>query len=378
MKYLLFLFLIFSIYLIKAQPVITGAEQTERYLPLLVNKSVGIVCNHSALIQNSHLVDSLLKRGIRVVKIFAPEHGFRGNYAAGEWVATTIDSITQLPIVSLYGKNKKPTPADLQDVDVVIFDIQDVGVRFYTYISTLHYVMEAAAENHIPVIILDRPNPLGFYVDGPVLDTAYRSFVGMHPVPIVHGMTIGEYAQMINGEHWLKNKVQCELIVIPCKNYNHNLRYALKIKPSPNLVNMQSVYLYPSLCLFEGTTVSVGRGTPYPFQVIGHPYFKGKYTFNFQVPIKLGNKQLLKTKTHYGLDLRTANDSTFTLKYLIEFYRNYPQKNEFFNSFFIKLIGNKKVFDAIKEGKSEEDIRKLWQKDVESFKLIRKKYLLYN
>lgn len=378
MKFLLILLFSISMFLIKAQTVIPGADQTERYLPLLMNKSVGVVCNHSALIQQTHLVDSLLKSGIRVVKIFAPEHGFRGDYAAGEWVTTTIDSTTQLPIISLYGKNKKPSPADLQGVDIVIFDIQDIGVRFYTYISTLHYVMEAAAENHIPVIILDRPNPLGFYVDGPILDTVFRSFVGMHPVPIVHGMTIGEYAQMINGEYWLKNGVQCELIVIPCKNYNHNLRYALKIKPSPNLVNMQSVYLYPSLCLFEGTPISVGRGTPYPFQVIGHPYFKGKYAFSFEVPIKLGNKQLLRTKTHYGLDLRTVTDSTFTLKYLIEFYRNYPQKTEFFNSFFIKLIGNKKVYDAIKAGNSEENIRKLWQKDVESFKHIRKKYLLYD
>ena len=378
MKFLLILLFSFSIFEIKSQTIIPGAEQTNQYVPLLSDKSVGVVCNHSALIQHSHLVDSLLKMGIRITKIFAPEHGFRGDYAAGEWVATTIDSITQLPIVSLYGKNKKPTPTDLKGIDILIFDIQDVGVRFYTYISTLHYVMEAAAENHIPVMILDRPNPLGFYVDGPVLDTTYRSFVGMHPVPIVHGMTIGEYAQMINGEHWLKNEVQCELIVIPCKNYNHNLRYKLKIKPSPNLVNMQSVYLYPSLCLFEGTPISVGRGTLYPFQVIGHPYFKGKYTFSFEAPIKLGNKQLLRTKTHYGLDLRTATDTTFTLKYLIEFYRNYPQKNEFFNSFFIKLIGNKTILNAIKNNKTEEEIHKLWQKDVESFKLIRKKYLLYN
>ncbi|MGQ9848103.1 MAG: exo-beta-N-acetylmuramidase NamZ family protein [Bacteroidales bacterium] len=378
MKYFFILFLSFSLLIVKSQNVITGAEQTERYLPLLSNKSVGVVCNHSALIQQTHLVDSLLKSGIRVVKIFAPEHGFRGDYAPGEWVATVVDSLTQLPIVSLYGKKKKPSSADLKEIDILIFDIQDVGVRFYTYISTLHYVMEAAAENHIPLIILDRPNPLGFYVDGPVLDTVYRSFVGMHPVPVVHGMTVGEYAQMINGEHWLKNGVQCKLTVIPCKNYNHNLRYELKIKPSPNLVNMQSVYLYPSLCLFEGTPISVGRGTPYPFQVIGHPFFKGKYAFSFEVPVKLGKKHLLKTKTYYGLDLRTATDSTFTLKYLIEFYRNYPQKNEFFNSFFIKLIGNKKVYEAIKAGKSDEEIRKLWKEDLEAFKLVRKKYLLYD
>lgn len=376
----LFFVLIFSIslFVVNAQNVVTGAEQTELYMPLLANKSVGVVCNHSAVIGNKHLVDSLLKVGVRVVKIYAPEHGFRGEAQAGELINSGKDEKTGLPLISLYGKSKKPSPADLNGIDILIFDIQDVGVRFYTYISTLHYVMEAAAENNLPLIVLDRPNPLGFYVDGPVLDTTYRSFVGMHPVPIVHGMTVGEYAQMINGEHWLKNGVQCELTVIPCNNYNHSTRYTLNIKPSPNLPNMTSIYLYPSLCLFEGTTMSVGRGTDFPFQMVGHPKLMGKYNFSFTPKAKLGNKTLLYNGTTcYGLDLRQRFDSTFTLKYLLELYHNYPDKKTFFNSFFIKLIGDKRILDAIKAGRSEKEIRMLWQSDLKAFQAIRKKYLLY-
>ena len=357
----------------------TGAEQLDKYLGLLKAKRVGIVCNQSSRIGNTLLVDSLLKLHVNIVKIFAPEHGFRGEAEAGEYVASGKDTQTGLPIISLYGKNKKPSTQDLSDVDVLLFDIQDVGVRFYTYISTLHYVMESAAENNKPLIVLDRPNPLGFYIDGPVLDTAYRSFVGMHPVPIVHGMTIGEYAQMINGEKWLKNAVQCSLTVVPCNLYRHAMRYVLPVRPSPNLIDMTSVYLYPSLCLFEGTVISVGRGTAYPFQVCGHPLLKGSYSFSFTPKAKLGNKTLLyDAKPCYGLDLRQHIDSTFTLKYLLEMYRNYPNKKEFFNSFFIKLIGNKKVYDAIKAGKSEAEIRSLWAKEVDAFKQTRRKYLLYD
>jgi len=378
MNYFFILIFFFSLFAVNAQSVVTGAEQTERYLPLLVNKSVGVVCNQSAIIGNTHLVDSLLKLGVKVEKIFAPEHGFRGEAQAGEWVGSGKDDKTGLQVISLYGKSKKPSPADLGGIDILIFDIQDVGVRFYTYISTLHYVMEAAAENNIPLIVLDRPNPLGFYVDGPVLDTNYRSFVGMHPVPIVHGMTVGEYAQMINGEHWLKNGLTCDVTVITCKNYNHSTRYSLSIKPSPNLPNMTAIYLYPSLCLFEGTVMSVGRGTDYPFQVVGHSLLKGKYSFSFTPKAALGNKTLLYNgKTCYGLDLRQSHDSTFTLKYLLELYKNYPDKKNFYNTFFIKLIGNKRVFDAIKQGKSEKEIRSLWQSDLVAFQSTRKKYLLY-
>ncbi|MCX7862441.1 MAG: DUF1343 domain-containing protein [Bacteroidales bacterium] len=377
-RYFLFICILFLSFYGNSQTILTGLDQTEKYLPLLKNKKIGIVCNHSAIFHNGvHMVDSFIKLQLSIKKIFAPEHGFRGDVPAGDWISHTIDEKTGLPIISLYGKNKKPTPEELKDIDLMIYDIQDVGVRFYTYISTLHYVMEACAEQQIPLIIFDRPNPLGFYVDGPVLDTTYRSFVGMHPVPIVYGMTVAEYAQMINGEQWLKNGVRCSLTIIPLTAYTHQTRYQLPIKPSPSLVNMQSVYLYPSLCLFEGTVISVARGTDFPFQAIGHPLLKGKYSFSFQIPATIGNKKILYTKTCYGLDLRNATDSIFTLKYVIELYHQYPKKEEFFNSFFIKLIGNKKVFDAIKQGKKEYEIKQMWKKDIEQFLQIRQKYLLY-
>jgi uncharacterized protein YbbC (DUF1343 family) len=257
-----------------------GVEQTEEYLPLLKNKKVAVVGNHSSMLEDKHLVDFLIEKNVEVIKVFSPEHGFRGKADAGEKVTDAIDQKTGLPIVSLYGDNKKPTKAQLQAVDFILFDIQDVGVRFYTYISTLHYVMEAAAESNIPLIVLDRPNPNGHYVDGPILEKAYRSFVGMHPVPIVHGMTVGEYAQMINGEAWLSKGIQCDLTVVSCLEYKKSDVYALPIPPSPNLPNMRSIYLYPSLCLFEGTVVSVGRGTHKPFQQVGHPAFTSfAYTF---------------------------------------------------------------------------------------------------
>lgn len=359
--------------------VTTGSEQLDVYLPIITNKSVGVVCNHTAIINNKHLIDTLLSLGIKIKKIFAPEHGFRGLNEAGEWVNSEIDSKTGIPIISLYGKKKKPTSDDLRDIDVLLFDIQDVGVRFYTYISTLHYVMEAAAENNIPLIVLDRPNPLGFYVDGPILDTTYRSFVGMHPIPIVHGMTIGELAQMINNEGWLNKQSHCDLTVVPCINYRHSLRYQLNVKPSPNLVNMTSIYLYPSLCLFEGTVISIGRGTDFPFQVAGHPILKSKYSFSFTPKTHNNNNKavLYNGITCYGIDLRHQFDSTFTLKYLIEFYHNYPDKKHFFNSFFIKLIGDKQVYNAIKEGKNENEIRQLWNDKLSRFRELREKYLIY-
>ncbi len=379
MKYL-FTFIIFylAFTVIKSQDILTALDQSEQYLPIIKGKKLGIVCNHSAIFKNgTHLVDSFLSLGLTIKKIFVPEHGFRGEARAGEWIEHGTDEKTGIPIISLYGKYKKPTQEHIKDLDIMIFDIQDVGVRFYTYISTLHYVMEACAENNIPLLVLDRPNPLGFYVDGPVLDTNYRSFVGMHPVPIVYGMTIGEYAQMINGEKWLKNGKQCNLTIITLKGYSHQTRYQLPIKPSPSLVNMQSVYLYPSLCLFEGTVINVARGTDFPFQAIGHPLLKGKYSFSFEVPATLGNKKILYTKTCYGLDLRQSTDSIFTLKFLLEMYHNYPKKEEFFNSFFIKLIGNKKIYEAIKQGKKEYEIKRMWKSDIEKFLDIRKKYLLY-
>ena len=256
-----------------------GADQIDKYFPLLDNKSIGVVGNQSSLIGSTHLVDSLLSTKQQVVKVFSPEHGFRGTADAGAHIESGVDEKTGLPIVSLYGNNKKPTANQLQGIDILLFDIQDVGARFYTYISTLHYVMEAAAENSIPLVVLDRPNPNGHYVDGPILDSAYRSFVGMHPIPIVHGMTIGEYAQMINGQQWLKNGVQCQLTVITMQGYSRTMPYDLPIKPSPNLPNAQAVNLYPSLCLFEGTNVSVGRGTDLPFQHYGAPYLKNDYFF---------------------------------------------------------------------------------------------------
>jgi uncharacterized protein YbbC (DUF1343 family) len=360
-----------------AQPV-PAAEQLDKYLGLLKEKRVAMVCNQTSRIGNTLLVDSLLKLHINIIKIFSPEHGFRGDEDAGKFIASDIDEKTKLPIISLYGKNKKPSPASLQNIDVVLFDIQDVGVRFYTYISTLHYVMEACAENNIPLIVLDRPNPLGFYVDGPVLDTAYRSFVGMHPVPLVYGMTMGEYAQMLNGEHWLKKGEQCKLSVILCQNYTHHSRYILPVNPSPNLKNMTSIYLYPSLGLFEGTAISVGRGTDYPFQVMGHPSLKGNFSFSFIPQSKSGAANPpQKGKKCYGIDLRQQFDSTFTLSYIIKIYKAFPNKKEFFNSFFVRLSGDKRIQTDIAAGKPEAEIRNLWKPDVETFKKIRKKYLLY-
>lgn len=360
-----------------------GADRTQEYLPLLKGKTVAIAANQSSTIKQTHLVDSLVALGINVKKVFCPEHGFRGTVDAGKKVKTYKDSKTDLPIISLYGKNKKPTAADLQDVDVVIFDIQDVGVRFYTYLSTLHYIMEACAENNKSLIVLDRPNPNGYYIDGPVMEDTYKSFLGLHPVPLVYGMTIGEYAQMINGEGWLKDKAKCNLKVITLVNYNHSDFYELPIKPSPNLPNMSSVYLYPSLGLFEGTVVSVGRGTDLPFQVIGHPTLK-ETTYSFTPKPQSGamspkyNGELCHGFNLYEFGKEYMKDTKkIYLFWLMGTYKNTPDKVTFFDENFNYHAGNATLQKQIKDGVSEAEIRSSWQDGIKKFKVVRKKYLLY-
>ncbi len=361
-----------------------GADRTAEYLPLLKGKSVAVVANQSSNIKNTHLVDSLISLGVSIKKVFCPEHGFRGTVDAGEKVVTTKDPKTGLTIISLYGKNnKKPKPEDLKNIDVVIFDIQDVGVRFYTYLSTLHYVMEACAENKKKLILLDRPNPNGYYVDGPIMEDAYKSFLGLHPVPIVYGMTIGEYAQMVNGEGWLKNAEKCDLKVITIVGYEHKDLYELPVRPSPNLPNMPSVYLYPSLGLFEGTIVSVGRGTELPFQVIGHPTLqKTNYQFT---PKPMAGATEPKYK---GLVCHGYNLVNFGAEYLKEYgkiylywlmgtYENTPDKTTFFDENFNYHAGNATLQKQIKDGVTEDEIHKSWLEGIKKFKLTRKKYLLY-
>ncbi|GAA4292299.1 DUF1343 domain-containing protein [Aestuariibaculum suncheonense] len=366
--------------------IIIGANQTETYLPLLQEKRIGIVANQTSVIfktDNSytHLVDSLVALKVNVKTVFAPEHGFRGQADAGEHVKDGIDKKTRVPIISLYGDNKKPKPEQLSNLDLVIFDIQDVGTRFYTYISTLHYVMEACAEQGIQVLILDRPNPNGHYVDGPTLDIKNKSFVGMHPIPVVHGMTIGEYAKMINGEHWLDKGIQCELSVIPVKHYTHQMPYSLPIKPSPNLPNDTSINLYPSLCFFEGTNVNAGRGTNNQFQVFGSPFlnsevFKYSYTPKSNDGAKYPKHE---NKLCYGLNLKQTQPlNHLNLQWLIDAYNNTEDKTIFFNNFFIKLAGTDKLQQQIEAGLSAEAIQATWQKNLVKFKQTRRKYLLYN
>ncbi len=368
----------------EASLIKTGADQIERYLPIIKNKKVAIVANHTSLIGDKHLVDTLLSRGIemvRIMKVFVPEHGFRGDFDAGEVVSDEIDSITGLPIVSLYGSHKKPLPEDLTDLDLVIFDIQDVGVRFYTYISTLHYVMEACAEHNIPLLLLDRPNPNSGYVDGPVLEKENTSFIGMHPIPIVYGLTIGEFANMINGEGWLKNGVKCDLNIIPCQNYYHGKSFSLPVKPSPNLPNDHSVKLYPSLCLFEGTAISEGRGTLTPFELYGHPELNGDFSF---IPKSIPGMTKYPRYNNiecYGEDLRDfvpeEGWNKLHLNWLIDSYNKFPNQEEFFTSFFKKLAGTDLLQKQIESGLSDEEIRKSWQPELVEFKEIRKKYLIY-
>ncbi len=365
----------------KANPIIMGAAQTSEYLPLLKGKKVGIVANQSSLIGKTHLVDSIISLDISVQKIFSPEHGFRGNQDAGALVKDGKDLKTGLPILSLHGKHRKPAPEHLKGIDVMVFDIQDVGVRFYTYISTMHYVMEACAEANIPVVILDRPNPNGDYVAGPILDTTYQSFVGMHPIPVVHGMTVGELAQMINAEGWLANSISCDLTVIPCKNYTHQTPYSLPIKPSPNLPNDQSIRLYPSLCFFEPTQVSIGRGTYFPFQVIGFPgNTDGTFTFTPKSIKGMSSSPKHQDVACRGLNLQEISPvPTFTLEYLVDAFRAYPNPNEFFTNerFFDLLAGTNTVRLQLIDGKSAEEIEASWQIELDIFKEKRIKYLLY-
>jgi uncharacterized protein YbbC (DUF1343 family) len=367
--------------------VIVGAEKMNSYVPQLANKKIGLVVNHTSLVgepgKEKHLVDTLVKQGITIDKIFVPEHGFRGKADAGENVGNSVDAKTGIAIVSLYGSKKKPAKEDLANIDLMIFDIQDVGARFYTYISTMHYVMEACAENNIPLVVLDRPNPNGFYVDGPILKPEFKSFVGMHPVPVVHGMTVGEYARMINGEKWLEGGRTCRLTVITCDNYFHNDTYEVRTKPSPNLPNMTAIYLYPSLCFFEGTIVSVGRGTPYPFQIIGYPEY-GSKTFEFTPKSVEGakNPPYLNTVC-YGIDLKEYGKNYFfenkklNLNWLLEMYKKATDKTKFFNNFFDKLAGSEELRQQIIAGKTEAEIRQSWQADLEQFLVMRQQYLLY-
>ena len=360
------------------EKLLVGAEQLDILLPKLAGKRVGLVVNYTAQIGKTHLADTLLSTGVNIKKIFAPEHGFRGNAANGEDVKDGIDTKTKLPIISIYGKSKKPSAEQLADLDVLIFDIQDVGARFYTYISSMHYVMEACAEQNKKLIILDRPNP-NPYVDGPVLQPEFKSFVGMHPIPIVHGMTIGELAKMINGEGWLEGGKHCDLEIITLKNWTHEDDYSLPIQPSPNLPNDQSIRLYPSVCLFEGTVISLGRGTTKPFQVLGHPELKGMpYQFT---PVTIPGVALNppnENKLCYGIDLSAVKtERKLNLKYLLDFYKAFPDKEKFFINYFNTLAGNATLKQQIRDNWSEEQIRESWKTDLENYNLMRKKYLLY-
>ena len=357
----------------------TGADNYSTYLPILKDKKIGIVTNQTGILSNKmHVVDFLLEKNITIQKIFAPEHGFRGTADAGEHVVDGKDSKTGLSIISLYGDNKKPKPDQLAGIDIIVFDLQDVGARFYTYISSLHYIMEACAENNIPLLILDRPNPNGSIVDGPILEPAFSSFVGMHTIPLLHGMTIGEYAKMINGEKWLKNKVSCKLTVIPCINYNRKMDYSLPVKPSPNLPNDQAVNLYASLCLFEGTNVSVGRGTETQFQIYGSPYLP-KSNFSFIPKPNFGAQNPVYNGIEcYGEDLSAVTKvNRLELKWLIKAYQTTTNKSKFFNPFFTKLAGTKKLQQQIENETSETEIRESWKKGLVEFKEMRSKYLIY-
>lgn len=361
------------------QDVLPGAYQTKVYFPLLEGKKVGLTVNHSSMIDTRHLTDTLMASSLestQVLKVFTPEHGFKGTTSDG---ATIVYEDNELPfeLISLYGKNKKPTQEQMEGLDVMIFDIQDVGTRFYTYISTMHYVMEACAAQGIPLIILDRPNPNGSYVDGPVLDTAFSSFVGMHPIPIVHGMTVGELAQMINGEGWLNDGITCDLTIVPIKNWNHSMPYSLPVKPSPNLPDDLSIALYPSLCLFEGTIMSVGRGTDHAFQQIGHPAYPDT-SYSFIPRSREGAKwPPYEDETCYGRSwIGDTPRYALTLEPLIDAYIKMEQE-VFFNNYFKRLIGNDMLAQQIAQGMSENEIRQTWEPALSAFKKIREKYLLY-
>jgi len=390
----------------QSKDIIVGANQTERYLPILKDKKVGVVANQTSVVFKesffnkynrfhfsknkdayhikpyTHIVDSLLKLNIDIKKVFSPEHGFRGKADAGAHVEDGVDKKTGLPIFSLHGKHKKPTKEQLQDIDIMLFDIQDVGVRFYTYISTLHYVMEACAEQNIALIILDRPNPNGNYIDGPILEIEHSSFLGKHPIPLVHGMTIGEYAQMINGQKWLNDGITCDIQIITLKNYTHSSTYSLAIRPSPNLPNDQAIKLYPSLGLFEGTNINAGRGTEFQFQRYGAPFLdENHYQFSYTPVANFGAKYPKhKDEICYGNDLSNVNvERGFTLKYIIDAYNNSVDKTKFFNTKnFSKHAGTKKLQQQIEAGKTEKEIRKTWEKDLKDYDKMRLQYLIYN
>jgi uncharacterized protein YbbC (DUF1343 family) len=400
MKIIELTILLFSILLILSfqrnntdkNKIIPGADQTEKYFDYLKGKKVGVLANPTSTIGQIHLVDSLLARGIKVVKAFGPEHGFRGNASAGAHITDAVDAKTGIPVISLYGSKSKPSKEDLADVDIMIFDIQDVGCRFYTYINVLGKLMEACAENNKELLILDRPNPNGYLVDGPVLDMKLKSGIGAYPIPIAHGMTIAEFAQMINGEGWLPGKKKCKLKIIKVANYSHDKLYMLPVRPSPNLNTQKSIMLYPSICLFEGTIISQGRGTMFPFSVLGAPALKGKYNFSF-TPVSI--KGMAETPLHlnhecYGLDLRNYDIEKFlqskklNLQWMIELYNAYPDKTHFFDKTqsnqmgdIDKLAGVYNFKKQIIEGKSEAEIRKSWEPGLSQYKKMRKKYLLY-
>jgi uncharacterized protein YbbC (DUF1343 family) len=364
--------------------LLTGAERLSEYLPLIKGKTVALVANQTSMVGETHLVDTLISLGVNIKVIFAPEHGFRELADDGQMISSGTDPVTGISIVSLYTSQKKPVPADLEGIDFVIYDIQDVGTRFYTYLTTMCYVMEACAENSIPFIVLDRPNPNGYYVDGPLLDTAFSSFVGIHPVPVVHGMTLGEYATMVNGEGWLANSISCELHVIKCLNYTHATLYDLPVKPSPNLPNMNSIYLYPSVCFSEGTILSCGRGTQFAFQVLGAPGMPDTgFSFTPQ-PMPGATRPRHNGLVCYGIDLRNALNEglvpkpEINLGWIIEAYKVYPEKDKFFNNYFDTLAGSSTLREQIIQGMSKEEIKATWKEGLEVFNQIRGKYLLYN
>ena len=387
---------------VKSSPIIPGAERMDVYLPLLKGKSVAVFANQTSMVNGTHLIDTLIKKGIKVVKIFGPEHGFRGTASAGEELNNAVDIKTGIPIISLYGDHKKPTKEDLKGVDVLLFDIQDIGVRFYTYISSLQYYLEAALENHKPLLILDRPNPNGFYVDGPVLESKFKSFIGMQPIPVVYGLTIGEYAQLLVGEKWLlpeANKINSynikthpttdtpfHVLVIKCGNYDHNSKYILPVAPSPNIRDIQSIYLYPSTCFFEGTVLSEGRGTDKPFQVFGHPSLPNTMYAFTPKPNEGAKSSKCYYQECYGWNLSGTPEKILKdlnkkiqLKYLLDAYKLFPGKDSFFlkNNFINRLAGNDVLMQQVKQGKTEAEIRKSWEPALDNFKKIRKKYLLY-
>jgi uncharacterized protein YbbC (DUF1343 family) len=386
----------------KELPIVPGAERLEVYLPLLKGKSVALFANQTSTYKGGHLVDTLLSKGVKIVKIFAPEHGFRGDADAGEHVVDAKDTKTGLPIVSLYGSHSKPTAQDLEDVDVLVFDIQDIGVRFYTYISSLEYYLEAALENHKPLLVLDRPNPNGFYVDGPVLDPRFKSFIGMQRIPIVYGMTLGEYTMMLAGEKWLSSKANeintynvstkptkdtaFHVLVIKCENYDHNSKYQLPVMPSPNIKSMQAIYLYPSTCLIEGTVLSEGRGTDAPFQIFGHPTLPSNLYAFTPKPNRGAKSSKCFYQQCFGWYITGSNEAVLQetgrklqLKYLLNAYRLFPGKDSFFlkNNFINKLAGDDLLMKQVREGKTEAEIRQSWEPALSDFKITRKKYLLY-